>query len=257
MNANDTNNTNTITQLLGGGILHHAYLLDGAAESIARELREFLETDLQFPVKGNPDLWHGVFDTFGIDDGRALKEMQSRRPVGERKIFIVQANFFTREAQNSLLKVFEEPTPDTHFFIITQNTASLIPTLRSRLFIISPSSPRQGLGEEGRVESVPLVAEFLSVSPSRRFVLLKDIIETKDKNAAISFLNSLEEALYNNNNDGGATSVKGDDGDDGGATSVKNVFVFEEIRKARAYLNDRAPSVKMILEHIAGVVSVS
>lgn len=234
MNANDTNNTDTITQLLGGGILHHAYLLDGAAESIAGELREFLETNLQFPVKGNPDLWHGVFDTFGIDDGRALKEMQSRRPVGERKIFIVQANFFTREAQNSLLKVFEEPTPDTHFFIITQNTASILPTLRSRLFIISP---RQGLGTSG--DGGKFAAEFLIAQPSKRLALLKDIIETKDKNAAISFLNSLEKTLYDN---------------DGGRTSVKNVFVFEEIRKARSYLNDRAPSVKMLMEHIALIV---
>ena len=95
--------------------LHHAYLLEGIAESILKELHEFLEEGLSFHIKGNPDFWHGAFDTFGIDDGRALKEMQSRRPVGERKIFIVQANFFTREAQNALLKVFEEPTPNTHF----------------------------------------------------------------------------------------------------------------------------------------------
>lgn len=213
--------------------LHHAYLLEGDAKSILAELHEFLEIDLRFPIKGNPDFWHGVFGTFSIDDGRALKEMQSRRPIGERKIFIVQADFFTREAQNSLLKVLEDPTPDTHFFIITQNTIALLPTLRSRLFIISPGqSPGAGVAS-------PLAKEFLAASSSKRFILLKDIIEAKDKNAAISFLNFLEEALYNN---------------DGRRTSVKNMFVFEEIGRARAYLNDRAPSVKMLLEHIALIV---
>ena len=230
--------------------LHHAYLLEGIAESILKELHEFLEEGLSFHIKGNPDFWHGAFDTFGIDDGRALKEMQSRRPVGERKIFIVQANFFTREAQNALLKVFEEPTPNTHFFIITQNTASLLPTLRSRLAVISNISRSDLYKYKG--QTFIFAEGFLTATGAARIEMLKKMIEAKDKNTAISFLNSLEEALYNN--DGRATSVKtlyGNDGFYGRRTSVKGVFVFEEIWKARSYLNDRAPSVKMILEHIA------
>ena len=49
---------------------------------------------------------------------RALKDAQTRGAFGgSRKIFIIGANSFTREAQNALLKTFEEPTAGTHFFL--------------------------------------------------------------------------------------------------------------------------------------------
>jgi len=220
--------------------LHHAYLLEGAKENILEELHEFLESELKFHTKANPDFWSGEFDTFGIDDGRSIKHAQSRVAVGDRKIFVIATNFFTREAQNSLLKIFEEPTENTHFFIITPNAESLLPTLRSRLLIISkPNSnnPRQGLGE---IQGLALEreVEFLGVGKAKRLEMIKDIIESKDKQRAIDFLNNLESALYSQL--GPSRSKLGE-----------YSFVFEEIIKARSYLNDRAPSIKMLLEHIA------
>ena len=54
-----------------------------------------------------------------------------------KKIFIIETGFFTREAQNSLLKVFEEePTEGTHFFVFTPSAETLLPTLRSRMVIL-------------------------------------------------------------------------------------------------------------------------
>jgi len=217
--------------------LHHAYLIEGATTGVLEELRSFLENELRFSVKGNPDFWCGEFDTFGINDGREIKEMQSRRPmIGDLKIFIISANFFTTEAQNSLLKVFEEPTEGTHFFIITQNMDTLLPTLRSRLSVISFSE----LSIEtisNQIEDISVdVYEFLKSSKSKRIALLKDIIENKNKNSAISFLNNLETAIHQLGN---PMSKLGE-----------NKFVFEEIIKCKKYLNGRSPSVKMILEHV-------
>jgi len=102
------------------GILHHAYCLDGEKSKLFPELCNFLDSEFCFKTTGNPDFWYGESDTFGIDDGRRLKEMVSKKPFDKaqgKKIFVLAFNFITNEAQNSLLKIFEEPTEETHFFI--------------------------------------------------------------------------------------------------------------------------------------------
>src|ERR1035437_3672210 len=88
--------------------LHHAYLLVGEREGVFSELVSFIKNDLEISTHGNPDFWHGVHDSFSIEEGRNLKEMQEMHSLsGGRKIFVISANTMTREAQNSLLKVFE------------------------------------------------------------------------------------------------------------------------------------------------------
>ncbi len=217
--------------------LHHAHLIVGAREGVLSELESFFTNELEIEVKSNPDYFVKEFDTFGIDDSRGLKQMQSRSAVNGFKIFVILANSFTHEAQNSLLKIFEEPTAGTLFFIITQNTETILPTLKSRLLILSP---RFNLDESEEVVGVDIEA-FLKASRSKRLEFLKDIIENKDKQLAVSFLNNLESALYNQL---GTSYTK----------LTEGVFVFGEIRKARSYLNDRSPSVKMLMEHIAMIV---
>ena len=217
------------------GSLHHAYLISGTTEELMPDLKALIERELGFATTGNPDFWAADFETFGIDDSRALKELQSRRPfAGERKFFVLGVQFFTREAQNSLLKVFEEPTAHTHFFIITPNTESLLPTLKSRLFFVRPSQQTSSvLGKENFS-----AADFLKSGKGKRLELLKDMIESKDKNRAVFFLNELEQVLYE--------------------STTKDAGMPEDVRQTcrdigvfRGYLNDRSPSVKMILEHIA------
>lgn len=209
------------------GMLHHACLVEGEKEEVFVGLCDMLEKEMNFPTKGNPDFWHGEFETFGIDDGRGIKELQTRKSIThDKQIFVISAKFFTTEAQNSLLKVFEEPTEGTHFFIITPNAETLLPTLRSRMLIIS--EPRSNL--DSRLGST-LAEEFLRSGKAKRLELLKDIIEEKDKSAAISFLDNLERSLYKELGD-------------------LNLKLLSEIIKCKKYLNSRAPSVKMILEHV-------
>ena len=49
-----------------------------------------------------------------------------------RKIFILTAASFMKEAANSLLKVLEEPPATVHIFIFAENPGELLPTIRSR-----------------------------------------------------------------------------------------------------------------------------
>ncbi len=217
--------------------LHHAYLFKNTGESVLSELKEFLEDELKFSTKGNPDFWCGEFDTFGINNGREIIQLQSRvASTGDIKVFVIIANFFTTEAQNSLLKMFEEPTSGTHFFVITQNTETLLPTLRSRLFI-----PEMNVAPEQSLVCGVDMEVFLRSKQVKRIELLKEITEVKDKNMAISFLNELEKVLYEKSKD---------------SVYMSDIFSLKEIIRSKKYLNGRAPSVKMILEHIVLVVPV-
>lgn len=49
-----------------------------------------------------------------------------------RKVFILTAASFMKEAANSLLKVLEEPPATVHIFILAENPGELLPTIRSR-----------------------------------------------------------------------------------------------------------------------------
>jgi len=49
------------------------------------------------------------------------------------KYIVLAGNSFTTEAQNSLLKVLEEPPKNIEFIIISPTKSNLLPTIRSRL----------------------------------------------------------------------------------------------------------------------------
>ncbi|MDP2705359.1 MAG: hypothetical protein U1D31_00725 [Patescibacteria group bacterium] len=213
------------------GTLHHAYLIEGRSREIVPELVEFFETKVKIKTAGNPDFWHGTFETIGIDEGRHIKERQSFTAFSEGiKVFIVSAEGITHEAQNALLKVFEEPTPHTHFFLILPSAESLLPTFLSRLL--------HYVFESKEKEDDSLAAQFLSLRPAERINLLKPIIEDKNKARAISFLTGLEKALRNLKT----------------GMTVKDAALFEEIILCRSYLHDRSPSVKIILEYLSLVI---
>src|SRR6202045_4071786 len=49
-----------------------------------------------------------------------------------KKIFILTASSFMKEAANSLLKVLEEPPDTVHLVLLAENPGELLPTIRSR-----------------------------------------------------------------------------------------------------------------------------
>lgn len=223
------------------GKLHHAYCLEGRRENILNELLKFLENDLKFVVKGNPDFYSANFDTLGIDEGRAINEMQSRRAVfSPRRIFIISANFITKETQNSLLKMFEEPSGGAVFFLIIPSASILLPTLRSRMMIVNLNHIENS--EDASETTFFDAKKFIKSAIAERLVMVKKIAdkianEEISRAVAADFLNALEREVLNE-------SASSD-------AKMKNSFIFNEINKCRNYAGDRAPSVKMLLEHIA------
>ncbi|MFC1730652.1 hypothetical protein ACFL6I_09995 [candidate division KSB1 bacterium] len=215
-------------------VLHHAYVIEGG-ERIRDELLRYIEV-IGISVKGNPDVHVREYRVFGIDDGRAIQALESNKAVvGEKKIFILRMDSITREAQNALLKTFEEPTAGTHFFIIIRSSNVLLETLLSRVHVIKIKG-----GDSDEVSSI-LAKQFLSSTAAERLALITDIIEAKDKQEALSLVNGLEAELYEQSNF--QKNIGG----------VENIptEAFESLQSVRSYLNDRSSSVKILLEHLS------
>jgi DNA polymerase III delta prime subunit len=233
--------------------LHHAYLFEGTHATVVPEALAFVEQELSMPTRGNPDVLVLEYGTFGIDEGRFLQNLEGlRAAAGGLKIFILTFQFITREAQNAFLKLFEEPLPGTHFFLITPSAEVLLPTLRSRLEIVRHRVSNSNVQPKINGHSVSikkggsgsaLAEKFLKVAPGKRIDVLAKIIEEKDKAAAIRFLNELETTLHHRN-----SNVRHR------VFNEEERRTFEAIAQARGYLHDTGPSMKMLLEHVALVV---
>lgn len=227
------------TSFKKSGNLHHAYILEGHHHSIYPSLCQFCEKELKFKTRANPDFYYEVFERFSVSDARKLHEMQMRKTTNVgRKIFIIAFTFITKEAQNALLKVLEEPTEGTHFFFITTNTKTLLDTVLSRVVHISDmaDSSLEEVEEDAR--------KFLKSSYKKRMDFVAGMVgdiqkEKKSKADVLFFLQSLEHLIHQD-------FLK--DPDKEKARGLKEVHLVE------TYIHDQGSSAKQLLEHISLVV---
>lgn len=214
--------------MFGLSRIHHAYFIEGGTfEDVATELQK-----IGFKWHANPDFWRLQTESFSVDDARTIKDLQSQRPIaGERRVFVIETFAMTLEAQNALLKVFEEPTAGALFIIIAPRASILLPTLRSRMVIVKSnvSLPKvKPLGID--------VKKFIESVPAKRIEMLKPILEAKDsegnkkadKVAAAATLSALRAEI-----------------------GVADFGALTSIDEALFYLFDRSSSVKLLLENVA------
>lgn len=218
------------------GYLHHAHVIVGGYDIILPSILCALETEMGVVTKANPDLAISFHESFGVDEARGLKNVQTRAAfTGTRKFYIIGMKSFTDQAQNTLLKTFEEPTEGTHFFFIIPREEILLPTLRSRVIVFTP----QGVAPE---DQNLLAKQFIKASLPERFKIAKKMAEKKagesvDRDLFSRFLDSLERVLYSESA--------------GGVRDPSSTNIFHEIFQAKRYLLTPGASPKMLLEHIA------
>jgi hypothetical protein len=216
---------------------HHAYCLIGG-DKMRVLLLSLLEKKHLVSALGNSDFIDRTYDTFTIDDARELKEQSGIKPIAEgiRKIFILTMNGITVEAQNAMLKLLEEPAEYSHFFIIIPSAHLLLLTVKSRLSFIQINNKEDEIGSN--TNELVEVRKFLKSNTAKRLEYIKNLLddiakEKKNKQDAVNFLNNVEQAVY----------------EDLGVKSGRRML--ETIDIARKYANDRAPSLKMLLESVA------
>ncbi len=219
--------------------LHHAYLIEGGKEEASVEILEWLE-EAGIETRGNPDFVRISLDSLKIEDAFNLREMASEKSFsGGKKIFLLSVNSITGDAQGILLKAFEDPAADTHFFMIVPDASALFPTLLSRFYVISGrENGSSSLGNAEKKEA----EEFLAMRPAQRIDFLKEFLkeeDNEDEESADSsraragrFLNVLETVLHKK-------------------LSPETAPVFERIFSVRQYLRMPGSSVKNLMESVA------
>ncbi len=211
--------------------LHHAYLLSGDMKNILENLFSLL-SDFGIKIQKNPDFHLLSYDTLKIDDARHVKSLAENRSFdGSKKVFVISVNNFLPESQNTLLKIFEEPKENMHFFIISKNADSFLSTLRSRCYLINLEQDKN-TNEE--------IEKFLNTSLQNKIDHVKNLLDTDEdkgeassRTLALEFLDQIESALHNRM-----------------SKMPFDTDIFHKIFTARKYIRGAGSSPKNILEAI-------
>lgn len=218
---------------------HHAFVIEAETEDGIDIAQAWAEKELGMKIENNPDVVVLRYGLLTVEDARRVAELAAGGAfVGEHKVVIIAASRAYHEAQNALLKVFEEPPTGTYLFLIMPSLGGLLPTLRSRVHVLGAD---RGIAKP----VIPEIAEeFMKASKEKRSALIKKLTSGKDdenrrehRDLAIAIVNGIEATAYKSLKHSGSTAA-----------------LLSDIAVLRTHLYDRSAPVKMILEHLSLVI---
>ena len=106
-------------------------------------------------------------EEFKLEDAKAVVA-EAYISESQTKYIVFGANAFRNEAQNSLLKVLEEPPTNIEFIIITSSKSNLLPTVRSRLPIKKGKSDKKSLDIELNLAKIDYAEVFAFLKENAR-----------------------------------------------------------------------------------------
>lgn len=114
---------------------------------------------------------------FLMDDARAV-EKESYIAENSEKIIVIMANAFRGEAQNFLLKLFEEPPKNVKFLIVCPSKNLLLATVRSRFIceVLNKKKPRQALNLDLNHLDLKKILEFLQENEGLDKMSLQEMV---------------------------------------------------------------------------------
>lgn len=238
--------------------LHHAFVMESGVEEGVRAVRAWIEKELGIQTVRNPDVVVMQYGLLAVEDARKIVDHAVGVPfAGEKKAVIIAATRVYHEAQNALLKLFEEPPPGTYLFLILPSLGGLLPTLRSRIQTLTPQF-RHRMSELGAADVGLTMShiskateEFVKANREKRGAMIKRLTNGRDeeerrelRDEALVLVNGIEAAAYAH--EGFTKPLMG------GEREMSEFL--KEISILRGYLYDRSAPVKMILEHISLVL---
>ncbi len=205
--------------------IHHAHFLVGPREDIVDNLIASLEKHFGIVFGNHSDALHIRYTTMSINDTHFLREREERKAFVYPKIFIVAFEAISFDAQQALLKLLEEPKPETYFFLVAPQD-TLAPTLRSRVLTVHV---RRGTVISGK--------DIVAKNPAERLALVKDMTtsitnEEKTKQDAIDLISVLEDYVY-----------KTED-------YPRRLEALHALSSARTFLHQSGAPIKLILEYV-------
>ena len=216
---------------------HHAFVIEAEAEEGIAAAQAWAKKELGMKIENNPDVVVRQYGLLSVEDARRVSELAASVAfAGDTKVIIIAASRAYHEAQNALLKLFEEPPPGTYLFLIMPTLGGLLPTLRSRIQILD--------SHVGRSTSyIPEMAEeFMKATKEKRSALIKKLASGSDeeerrenREAALAIINGIEAAACR----------------DRGFTKPPIAQLLGDIAALRGDLFYRGAPVRMILEHLS------
>jgi DNA polymerase III delta prime subunit len=130
-------------------------------------------------------------NSIGIEAIRSLKNSLRLKSDKKRVILINDAGALTLEAQNSLLKILEEPPKDVHFLMSINTMNDLLETIRSRSTIWRLTLP-------SKEQVVSYLTDYNSQEAQQAVAIAGNkiglVISMLDKNQESALLNSVNSA---------------------------------------------------------------
>lgn len=170
------------------------------------------------------DIEHFIVESFSIADARLLSNRAYIKPVaGATRDFLVHFSSITSEAQNALLKLFEDPPIEAVFHVVLSREDMLLPTLRSRLLLVDTI---YALIDRSTMR------DFLTMSYGERIDEIAKRTKAKDAAWIEEVVSGAEEY---------ALHIKG----------VAKARVLKSVVLVRQYLGARSAGKKMLIEELA------
>lgn len=222
----------------------NVFVIEAEAEAGIKAVLVWVETTLGMRGKNNPDiviLRHGLFS---VVDARRVAALAAGAPfVGSTKVLVLSADRAYHEAQNALLKLFEEPPEGVHLFFVLPSLGGLLPTLRSRVQVLNVGDSPVSVRSEAAVA-------FIRGTSAARKAIVKKLTGGKDESAraaareeALALINGIEALVYEK------VRVNLE-----GPTFNAHRELLGELATLRDYFHDRSAPTRLALEHLALVL---
>lgn len=175
-------------------LLSHAYMIDGDVDTSVKCLQEYL-----LKLFGVEDIFQSidvtVFDgsEVGVDEVREMVKNTVLQPYGNQKVYLLlHADKLSDSAQNALLKTIEEPANNTVFFLLTNNSYKLLPTILSRTIRLYHNNTIQESSEEEK-----WIDSFLNGVYERDLVVMQHNLDeiSSERWKSVRYLECLTESI--------------------------------------------------------------
>lgn len=198
--------------------MHHASLLVGTLDWARIQIPQ------EEQILGQDVLLYN-YERMSIANVRSLIYEAGLRPVARaHRTFIIVCDSILHEAQNALLKIFEEPNNHTIFYLVIPREDMLLPTLRSRMQLI---------GVEEMVTQNNYFSEFLEIGYAERLACIAQKLKEEDTLWVEMIVRGVEQY----------------------AREKRDAVLIKDALMLSAYMHTTGSSKKMLLEHIALSVS--
>ncbi len=122
----------SIRKALGKDPTPHAYMFTGPSGIGKTTLARIMAKHLQVTKAGLTEI--NIANMRGIDDIRAIAQQALfRAPGSKNNLYILdECHQMTREGQNAILKVLEDPPDHAYFILCTTDPSKMLTTIRTR-----------------------------------------------------------------------------------------------------------------------------